>query len=235
MARKKVVLFIVEGITDKISLEIIMQDLINKNNEVIFDVVRGDITTDNKINNSNIKNRITEIIKDGGKRKFLPENYQEVIHLVDMDAAFISEDKIFHDNRLDRFFYTEKGIFANDIDKVIKRNKKKQQLLKLMSTTKTVFKSVPYRVFYFSSNLEHVLHNIIDVADQDKRDFAYNFEDDYIDDKVGFIDFMCKSSFSVNKNYKDSWDFICQNNNSMKRYTNIDILIKEYADDDFRD
>ena len=48
MARKRVVLFIVEGITDQESLELLLEEFIQDNNQVIFEVVDGDITSRTK-------------------------------------------------------------------------------------------------------------------------------------------------------------------------------------------
>lgn len=44
MARKKVVLFIVEGITEKERLELLLTELMEDNSQIIFEVVGGDIT-----------------------------------------------------------------------------------------------------------------------------------------------------------------------------------------------
>ncbi len=90
MPRKKVVLFIVEGITEQESLELVLTTLIEDNNEVVFEVVGGDITSRNDVDIANVKNKITEAIKDGGKRKFKPSDYLEIVHLIDMDGAFIT-------------------------------------------------------------------------------------------------------------------------------------------------
>ena len=96
------ILFIVEGITDQESLELLLEEFFQKNNQVIFEVVDGDITSRKDINSRNIKSKITEIIKGGGKRKFEPSDYLEVVHLVDMDAVFISEKKIYVDESIDK-------------------------------------------------------------------------------------------------------------------------------------
>lgn len=64
--------------------------LIEDNNEVVFEVVGGDITSRNDVDIANVKNKITEAIKDGGKRKFKPSDYLEIVHLIDMDGAFIT-------------------------------------------------------------------------------------------------------------------------------------------------
>ena len=230
MARKKVVLFIVEGISDKTSLELLLTELMEEENQIVFEVVDGDITSDKQVNRNNIKKKITEIIKSGGKSKFRPSDYKEVIHLVDMDACFIQEEKILVDNSLNKFIYRDDCIYAYNKEKVIDRNNRKQSLINLLLSTKTVYTSVPYRVFYFSCNLEHILHNEVDVEDRLKMQYADKFQDQYIDNLDDFIDFICNSSFSVDKNYKESWDFIKQCNNSIKRFTNFNILLKDYLD-----
>lgn len=228
MARKKVVLFIVEGITDQESLELLLEEFIQDDNRVIFEVVDGDITSDKNVDRTNIKNKITDIIKGGGKRKFKPSDYLEVIHLVDMDAVFISEDNIYKDKSINKFIYREDGIYTNSIESVIKRNNKKKGLLNLLLSTNKVYRSVPYRVFYFSCNLEHVLHNKMEVEEKLKIKYARDFQDRYIDDLDGFVDLICNSTFTVDKEYKDSWDFIKKDNNSIKRFTNFNILLKDY-------
>ena len=230
MARKKVVLFIVEGISDKDSLELLLSEIVEENNEVIFQVVGGDITVDRDVKKSNIKNEITNIIKDSGKRKFKPSDYREVIHLVDMDGVFISEENIYEDSTLDKFTYKDDGIYGNNTKGIIERNDRKQGLLNLLISTDKVYGSVPYRVFYFSCNLEHVLHNDRAVEDSLKVGYADKFQDKYIEDLGDFIELICNSDFSVKKEYKESWEFIKKDNNSIKRFTNFNILIEDYLD-----
>lgn len=230
MARKKVVLFIVEGITDKESLELLLVDLIKEDSQVIFELAYGDITADYNINNSNIKSKITDIIKGGGKRKFKPTDYKEIIHLVDMDGAFISEDSIYLDESIDRFNYRNDGIYSNNIEKVMKRNRKKQQLLNILCSTTKVYKSVPYRIFYFSSNLEHVLHDEIEIDESLKMEYAESFLERYENNLEEFVEFMCSSEFTVRGDYKKSWNFIKKDNNSIKRYSNFNIVLKDYTE-----
>ena len=62
MARKKIVLFLVEGITEMESLELILSEIID-NLEVEFEVAYGDITSDKSVNSSNVKSKITDLIK----------------------------------------------------------------------------------------------------------------------------------------------------------------------------
>lgn len=145
-----------------------------------------------------------------------------------MDAAFISEENIYLDESLDKFVYKENGIYARSIEKIIDRNKKKKNLLNLLLSTQTVYQSVPYRVFYFSCNLEHVLHDKIQIEDNLKMEYAQRFQDRYFSDLEGFKNLICNGVFSVRMDYKDSWDFIKKDNNSIKRYINFNILLNDY-------
>lgn len=233
---KKIVFFIVEGITDKISLENIVDTLVDEYNSsticgdnVIFDISNGDITSDYSLKPSNIKSKITKIIKGNGKRKFAPTDYKEVIHIIDTDGAYIDDSWIFQDKSKERFFYTPNGIYYKNRDEVIKRNEHKREIIDFLLGIDKVYGSVKYRVFFLSSNLEHVLHNEMNVEDTRKVELAKAFERKYENRAKDFINFMCNSNFSCNQEYNQSWDFIKQNNNSIQRYTNFDIFIKEYS------
>ena len=61
---KKVVLFIVEGITDEISLALVLSKIIEKDKLVRFKVINGDITSEYGTSSSNILNKITKVIKE---------------------------------------------------------------------------------------------------------------------------------------------------------------------------
>ena len=84
-------------------------------------------------------------------------------------------------------------------------------------------------MFFLSSNLEHVLHDEMNVEDARKIELAKDFESEYEDKVKDFIDFICNSSFSCKEKYHESWDFIKRDNNSIKRYTNLDIFVNEYS------
>lgn len=225
--RKKVILFIVEGITDKESLELGLQDVLERDNTVVFEIAQGDITANWHSNPKNIKRKLADLVKDGGKRKFLARDYREVIHIIDTDGAFIPEENIIEDENYRSFHYTEEGIFNKDPERVKQRNRQKQSLVDLLLSTDRVCQNIPYRLFYFSCNLEHVLHNEINTDDRNKRSYAEKFQDRYAEHPEEFVRFLCESDFSVKGSYEQSWGFIKTQNNSLKRYTNLNIFLKE--------
>jgi len=140
-------------------------------------------------------------------------------------------DKISLESVMDTMLdvYDLNGIHYKSKKEIIDRNQHKKNIIESLIRINKVYRNVKYRIFFLSCNLEHVLHNEMDVSEENKIKLAKKFENKYEDNTEGFIDFICKSEFSCNMEYDDSWKFIKSNNNSIKRYTNIDIVVKEYS------
>ena len=56
---------------------------------------------------------------------------------------------------------------------------------------------------------------------------AYTFAKKYQNDRDGFVKYICNSAFSVVGDYKESWQHISYNTNSVERYTNLCIAIQK--------
>lgn len=82
---------------------------------------------------------------------------------------------------------------------------------------------IPYKVYYMSCNLDHVLYNKLNSTDEEKEFDSFDFYEKYENDYKGFVDFLCNSDFSVNMSYKDSWKYIEQGLNSLNRHTNVNL------------
>ena len=225
--RKKILLVLVEGITDQASLELILTNLASNSHKLILQVTYGDVTSLYTSTPQNIRSKINELIKSDGK-KHLPSDYQEIIHIIDLDGVYLSHDRIIEDLTLNSLEYHSNEIRAPDINDVIKRNERKKEIINKLITTKFIRRSIPYRLFYFSCNLEHVLHDVMFVEDKDKIKLANKFEDSYYDNLDKFLDFMCFSDFSSKQNYLESWDEIKLINAFIPRKTNLDVFLKDY-------
>lgn len=145
------------------------------------------------------------------------------------------DDCIYLDPKVESIRYENSGIYTQDIAMVKRRNDEKRRVIRKLLDTKSIKKteygistSIPYQMFYFSCNLEHVLHNQMNAADEDKMRLADKFVDMYINDNEGFISFLCDTSFRVNLSYKESWYFIMEGNHSLERYTNLSVFLNEY-------
>ena len=196
MKSKKVILFIVEGITDKNSLSLILSKLLSNNH--IKTTIQNCIT---KVND--------EINKFLSISKFKKTDILEVIHLVDTDGAYVEDEFVKLDNT-DNIIYKLDCMLTNKVDLTIERNKKKASILDKLST--------------FSCNLEHVLHNEQNLDDNLKLKYSYDFEDEYYGRELEFKSFMQDSIFSVKGDYKETWDFIKKDNNSLNRFSNFGLL-----------
>ncbi len=222
---KKIVLFIVEGITDENSLALVLSKIIEKDKIVKFKIINGDITTKNEVNLSNINIKITAYIKEFVARNiYIKSDILNVIHLVDTDGAYINDNLILEKDTYN-IEYTTRNIYAKNIDSIKRRNKQKSHILSKLSTMNTVYATLPYGIYFFSSNLEHVLHNKQGVTADEKSKFADNFADNFVTSPVSFIKFMNNPDFALSGEYKDTWDFIKKDTNSLKRYTNFNLYL----------
>ena len=89
------------------------------------------------------------------------------------------------------------------------------------------YAGINYTVYFLSRTLEHVLHNRIEnLTDQDKTELPEAFDDSYADNLEGFLAFIADEVFAVKCDYKQTRDFIKQDTNSLKRYSNLHLLFE---------
>lgn len=235
---KKVILFIVEGKSDKNAISAIISKII-KNSHVKFLVMKGDITSDFGIDVKNIDDKLNEkIICELDKYKYEVEDLLKIVHLSDTDGAFITKKFMRESSSVEKFIYTEETITSKNIQSIEARNKNKgANILRLHSKTNLSLVNrdrkkirISYSLYYLSCNIEHVLHGkLLEYSDEEKQSLSEDFEDRYIDDIEGFVNLIAsvlppKESCDYNK----SWLFIKQKNNSLKRYSNFYIFLEEY-------
>ena len=226
MKTKKIILFIVEGITDEMSLSLILSKLV-QDSSVQFHVINQDITADF---NSNCQNIIRKI--DSQVKKFLSQNnglkktdIKEIIHLVDTDGAFIKEDFVVEDMAQEKAFYTNNSIVTNKRDLIVERNERKSGILNKLYQTSHIGR-IGYKVYFFSCNLEHVLHNCQNTACEKKSSYSYKFVDKYVGAEKEFVNFLSHNDFTTPGDYKESWQFIKEDCNSLNRYCNFHLYFK---------
>ena len=217
---KKIVFVIVEGPSDQMALELLL-DKIFINEQVRVKVVHADITTEFLGRSENIVTKVNELVKGyRNANRLTPKDFKEIIHIVDTDGAFIPDSCVVEDATAEDPVYTPKEIRTKNKSGIEDRNQRKRNNLGKLVWTKSIG-SIPYRIFYMSCNLDHVLHNKQMSTDKEKNDDATRFAQKYKDNLSGFIDFISNSDFSVQKPYKESWEFIKEGTNSLNRYTNI--------------
>lgn len=226
MARRKVVFVIVEGASDETALGIALNQVFDKDS-VHVHIMRGDITTRNGVTSQNIVAKVgNEVRLYARSNHYTSKDFKQIIHIVDTDATYISEEKILKDPQCEELSYQGDGIHTNDVGKVISRNKQKCENLYRLRGCGNIW-GVPYRVYYMSCNLDHVLYDKRNSTDEEKEQDAYAFAKIYKNNVGAFMDFMCKSDFSVTGDFKESWEFIEEDVHSIQRYTNLPICLEE--------
>ena len=226
LARRKIVFVIVEGVSDETALGIALNQIFDKES-VYVHIMHGDITTRIGVNSKNIVGKLGDEVKGYALRNhFKANHFKQIIHIVDTDAAYLEDDKVLEDTECVELFYQDDGIHTSDVKKVLFRNKQKiENLYRLRSCGKIW--GVPYRVYYMSCNLDHVLYDKRNSTDEEKEDDAYAFAKKYKNNVDAFMDFMCESMFSVKGDFKQSWEFIEEDMHSIERYTNLPICLEE--------
>ena len=226
LARRKVVFVIVEGASDETALGIALNQVFDKES-VHVHIMHGDITTRTGVNSQNIVAKVgNEVRAYATSNHYKPADFKQIIHIVDTDAAYLADDKVLEDNDCVELSYQDDGIHTSDVSKVIARNKQKTDNLYRLRSCGNIW-GVPYRVYYMSCNLDHVLYDKRNSKDEEKEKDAYAFAKKCKNNVDVFMNFMCKSSFSVKGDFKDSWEFIEEDMHSIGRYTNLPICLQE--------
>lgn len=223
---KKVILLIVEGIIDQVSLESVLPKLVIDRN-VKFVITEGDITTDRTVTTQNLKKKLAEIIKSFlNSSRLKSSDILQIIHIVDTDGAFVSNDCIV-ENQNEKLLYLSDRIETQNTQGIIARNEQKVRIINMLIATTTIY-SKKYDVYFFSRNIEHVLHNNDkELSREEKMALAYEFTDRYYDSPNEFLTFISDPSLAVQGTKSETWDFIRQETNSLKRYSNIHVFLRE--------
>jgi len=231
MQTKKIVLLIVEGPSDESALGPILKKIISNKN-VRFKVTETDITGDySYITIENIEMHLAKHVRRFLASTFHVEDLLEIIHIVDTDGAFIDDSSIIQKSSGD-IKYLENTIETRHKSKIERRNQLKSEVLNhLVSVDKLeIIKDayVPYKIFFMSCNLDHLLHDIRNLPSNKKIEKANEFSDSFHDKEKDFIDFLLSSEINVKGNYEHSWQVIQNKNNSLARGSNFSLYLIKY-------
>lgn len=226
MSEKKVIAFIVEGLSDEAALGTIMKEYFSSN-EVQFVVVHGDITLKDYVSADSILIKINEqieVVRD--KYRYHQDDFIRIIHIVDMDGAYIPDIDV-KEADVEEVQYYEDHIDARNVSAIADRNKRKGDILyKLRKTGK--IHGIPYRIYFNSCNLEHVLYGELkDFTDEEKQILSDEFADKYDGKADEFIEFISDPMMAVPGTYQKTWDYIEKARNSLHRYSNMHLIFEQ--------
>lgn len=220
---KKIVLFIVEGSSDKQALEKIFQKIYRYSKTIEFRCTDGDISSDDEITKDSVKSRLCEIIDSYIKdQKLLKSDIFQVVQIFDTDGAYIPDTAILAGDS-EHFVYTLEGISCKYIDKVKKRNQHKSEIMDYLLTIHDV-DGLPYEMYYMACNLDHALYDVLNLSIEDKMDYADEFYERFKGKEELFIEFLNKDVVNgVPNSMQESWKYIKEGLHSIERHTNLHV------------
>ncbi len=224
MPTKKVVLFLVEGITDQMALGMVLSQLI-ETDRVRFAVANGDLFVRGGREGPESAVR-KQIQKFQSRYRLKRKDLRQVVHLIDTDGAFIPEESVLAGTNA-RIQYGKNCIESLYADSVRERNRTRRAAALRLSSLETV-DGIPYSIFYFSRNLEHALHGREDnLSPAEKRSLSEELEDAYADCPEGFLQLLRSKEVAVQGEYAQTWQWILAAWNSLKRGSNFYLFFEE--------
>ena len=220
---KKIILFLVEGSTDSTSLGLVMSRLL-ETADVRFYVLGGDICYRYRINDENAAKSVMRPINGFLQRYRLKKtDILQIVHIIDTDGAFIPPERVIRGGT-ENAYYKDTCIETLSVDSLRSRNELKTMAANALSKLSYVDK-IPYAFYYFSRNIEHVLHDRADnLSSREKRICSENFENRYADHPEDFVKFMKSREVAVRGSYHKTWEYIFRGTNSLKRGSNFGLF-----------
>lgn len=229
MSRKKIVFVIVEGHSDEEALGVILSRFYD-NKAVYVHMMHCDITTELDTMPNNIVAKIGSLVKDYAGRIFKSGDFSQIIHITDMDGAFIPNAAVVEDSTTVKPIYSVTEIRTQRKTGIEDRNRRKRENPNRLSSTAKIW-NIPYRIYYMSCNLDHALYGKLNSTDEEKENDSYAFAKRYREDIPGFIKFISESDFSVMGGYSQSWQYIREELHSLERHSNFGLCFKTEDND----
>lgn len=235
--QSKIGLFIVEGRSDKVTLENSLRNYLRQAREdgIRFDVVSGDLTLEDEnqrmINppeiRSKVGNRVRKFLK---QNKLRPSDLFLVGQICDLDACYASSESFVLDAAKSKVFYDvqKKNVLCSNPESFYnKRRAKKDNLdnLHLCPFLNINNVKIPYRLFYFGINLEHCLYNTPNATKDDKEDFSNTFDEKFAKDSARFEERIIDLP-SLSDDYLRSWETNQLSSKAFDPITNVAILLR---------
>lgn len=223
---RKTVFFIVEGNTDKTALEKIFQ-AIYKHKNIRFEFTNGDVTSDDAIDETNVYEILYKKVKDYiDDKKLKKTDIWRIVQIFDTDGTYIPETAI-ADGNSSKFMYSTTSITCKDVQKVKNRNYKKSNMMDYLLSL-TEINNIPYKCYFMSSNLDHVLYNQQNLSEEDKKKYADAFYEKFLGVEKYFVDFLKIDAMNgVPDSFPASWRYIKEDLHSLERHTNLHIYFLE--------
>lgn len=221
--KKKVFLLMVEGKSDRVALKPIISELIN--DTVFFKVVGCDLSSNNS---KEYKSKTLVELIEIELQLFLFENrgisrddIEKIVVISDTDGCYVPDDAVYYSKIDGELRYEDDGIYTNNVENIRKRNKFKSNKLEPVIKGEKCG-DIPLEIYYFSCNLDHVIHGERNMDGSKKVGSAEDFADSYDGEEEKFVEFI--DEFGEEKKFSASWNFIKKGLNSLLRYSNMNVF-----------
>ena len=229
-SEKKILFILVEGISDMISLKRSFESAF-PDKKVMVEAYKGDITTQRFTTASNIEERIYEEMWYRLRQTSLDfDDVCKIIHIIDTDGAYIEDKRVIQEESRQHPYYDPGKCVIRTRNKfgIEKRNEQKREVVDRLVDCSDLY-GIPYRVFFMSCNLDHVLHGDPNIQLEMKTRKSKQFALKYKDDLAGFVRLITESPFSDAGEYQKSWNRMRFDNsglNSIRQATNLGIAFE---------
>ena len=146
--------------------------------------------------------------------------------MTDTDGVFI-DDKFVQYAEVEGIKYYTDHMETAKIKETVERNTRKADILfKLRKTGK--IQGIPYRIYFNSCNLEHVLYNELkDFTDEEKWNMSDDFAEKYEGKAKEFVEFISSFDIAVSGTYQETWNYIEKDKNSLNRHSNMHLIFEK--------
>lgn len=180
--KKSVILFLVEGSTDKEALELVLENVFDTT--IVYPyVVSTDITSmySNEDIITLVSRTVTKAISNQDDPKlFKLSDIVSVCMLTDLDGCFIPDEAVRQDDRADKTIYQSTYILSKNKEEQLETKVRKSSRIQKLYNRKSVKargKVIPFHLYYMSCNLEDALFGRKNNSTAQKLDMAAAFAD----------------------------------------------------------
>jgi len=226
---EKHIILLVEGICEISAFEVAFKKV--GNTQILMELMEGDPLTDHARMHEPPKKIIGSMLSRIKREKGLRDSdISFVALLTDTDGAFVGEEDVIVDGHVadaDQKEYEDDAIRVTTASKrsaIIRRNELKKDRLNSL-VRDNLIAGCDFSVYYFSCNLDHVLHGIAEFARYEKEDFATGFAQKH-DTVAKLWDFFSDESVAVRGTYEQTWEYIGKDENSLERGSNFHLLLE---------
>lgn len=151
-------------------------------------------------------------------------DFAEIVQVCDTDGCFISDDKIFENNEISKIVYGVDTILVRDKTSIINAHKNKRENINQILESKEII------LFYNSTNVDHAFDNIQNPSNFEKRTKSMDMFSKYKNDGFKLLEILVELCPDLHS-YENTWNYIKEGNNSLKRSSNILHFVIKHFDE----